>query len=127
MQILMPWAGLAARILMSVIFVLSGLSKLGNPEANGAFLKAQGLSEVFVYPVGLFELLGGIAIIIGWQTRYVALALAGFCLLTGIMVHLHPEDQFQMIMFMKNLAMAGGFLLLFQHGAGAFSLDARKA
>ena len=126
MQILMPWAGLAGRILMSAIFVLSGFGKLSNPEANGAYLKAQGLPEFFVHPVGVFELLGGIAIIIGWQTRYVALALSGFCLLTGIIAHLHPDDQLQMIMFMKNLAMAGGFLLLFQHGAGAFSVDARK-
>lgn len=126
MQLIVPWAGLAARILMAAIFVLSGLSKLGNPEANAAYMKAEGLPEFFVYPVGLFELLAGIAVILGWRTRHAALALSGFCLLTGIVAHLHPDDQIQMIMFMKNLSMAGGFLLLFLNGAGALSLDARK-
>ena len=126
MQLVMPFANLAGRVLIALIFILSGLAKLGNPETMGGYMKAQGLPEFFVYPVGLFELIGGLAIVLGWQTRWVSLAFAGFCLLTGLMVHFHPEDQIQTIMFMKNLAIAGGFLFLFVHGAGAMSLDSRR-
>jgi putative oxidoreductase len=73
------------------------------------------------------ELLGAIAIIIGWHTRIVAFALAGFTLLSAILFHNDFANQIQMIMFLKNVSIAGGFLLLVAHGAGAYSLDRRAA
>ena len=71
------------------------------------------------------EVLGGVAIIIGWKTRIVAFLLAGFTLLSGVIFHSYFADQIQTIMFLKNIAIAGGFLLLVASGAGAWSLDRR--
>jgi uncharacterized membrane protein YphA (DoxX/SURF4 family) len=70
---------------------------------------------------------GGLAIIVGWQTRWVALALAGFSVLSALIFHNNFADQNEMANFMKNIAIAGGFLFLFANGAGARSLDNRKA
>ena len=84
------------------------------------------MPSALALPAALFELLGGIAILVGFQTRIVALALAGFCVVTAGLFHANFADQMQMVMFMKNLAMAGGFLTLYAHGAGAMSMDARK-
>ena len=72
------------------------------------------------------EVLGAIAIIVGYRTRFVALLLAGFTILAGLLFH-NGADQTQQIMLMKNFAVAGGFLLLVARGAGAWSLDARTA
>ena len=72
------------------------------------------------------EVLGGLAIIVGWQTRWVALALAGFCVLSALIFHNNFADQNEMANFMKNIAIAGGFLFLFANGAGAWSLDNRS-
>jgi putative oxidoreductase len=71
------------------------------------------------------ELLGGLAILVGWQTRVVAFLLAGFCLLSGVIFHGDLGDQAQRIQLLKNLGLAGGFLFLVAHGAGAWSLDKR--
>ena len=75
----------------------------------------------------LLEVGGGLAIITGWQTRWIAFLLAVFTVAAGVIFHSNFADQIQMIMFMKNLAIAGGFLLLAVHGAGGFSLDARRS
>jgi putative oxidoreductase len=73
------------------------------------------------------EALGALAIILGWKTRVAAALLAGFTVLTAVTFHTHFADQIQMIMFWKNISIAGGFLLLVVHGAGPISLDARSA
>jgi putative oxidoreductase len=73
------------------------------------------------------EVIGALAIITGWHTRIAALALAGFTLAAALLFHADFQDQIAMIMFMKNIAIIGAFLLLFIHGAGAWSLDARRA
>jgi len=73
------------------------------------------------------ELGGGLLIVLGLWTRLAALALAGFSLLAALLFHSNLGDQMQMILFLKNFAIAGGFLFLFAHGAGAWSLDARRA
>ena len=72
------------------------------------------------------ELGGGLAIVLGWQTRLAAYALAGFSVVSGVIFHSNLADQMQMILLMKNFAMAGGLLLLAEHGAGAYSLENRK-
>lgn len=122
-------ANLAApvgRLLMALIFILGGVSKLGSLAGTGAYMQSVGVPSALALPAALFELLGGIAILVGFQTRIVALALAGFCVATAALFHANFADQMQMVMFMKNLAMAGGFLTLYAHGAGAMSMDARK-
>jgi putative oxidoreductase len=72
------------------------------------------------------EIGGGLAVIVGFLTRWAALGLALFCLAAALLFHRNFAEQMQMIMFMKNFAMAGGLLLLYVHGAGAFSIDARR-
>ena len=73
------------------------------------------------------ELLGGLAIVLGWKTRVAAFLLAGLSLLTAIAFHRNFADQTQMIMFLKNLSIAGGFLMLVVNGVGPLSLDRRSA
>ena len=72
------------------------------------------------------EIGGGLALIAGWQTKWVSLALAGFTLVAAVIFHNNLADQMQMIMFMKNIAITGGLLLLAIHGAGSYSLDSRR-
>ncbi|MFZ5757166.1 MAG: DoxX family protein [Pseudomonadota bacterium] len=115
---------LAGRILISVIFVMAGYSKIGSYEGTAGYMASQGVPGELLPLVILTELGGGLAIILGFQTRIAAIALAGFSILSGILFH-NPADAAQQIMFMKNLALGGGFLFLAAHGAGAWSLDAK--
>ena len=79
------------------------------------------------WPAVLFEILVGLAVIVGFQTRLAALALAAFSVVAAVLYHFQPADQLQMAMFLKNLAIAGGFALLAISGAGAYAVDARLA
>ncbi len=76
--------------------------------------------------VGLVELLGGLAVLVGFQTRYAAVLLGLFTIGAALVGHLVPWDQANQINFFKNLAIAGGFFVLAQHGAGALSIDAKR-
>jgi putative oxidoreductase len=115
------------RLLLSVMFILGGIGKFGDLAGTGAYMQSAGVPSALALPAAAFELLAGLAILIGWQTRAVALLLAGFCILTALLFHRDFANQMMMIMFMKNLGLAGGFLTLYAHGAGALSFDARKS
>ena len=117
------YAGLVARILLSILFITAGYSKLGGVEGTAAYMASQGVPGILVWPTIALELLGGLAILVGFQTRSIALALAGFSVLAGMIFHFVPGDQMQMISLYKNLGLAGGFLLLAANGAGALSVD----
>lgn len=114
------------RVFISLIFVMSGLSKMSNYANTAGWMDAMGVPGGLLPFVIALEVLGGLAIIIGWQTRAVAFLLAGFCVLSAVIFHNNFGDQNEMIHFMKNIAMAGGFLFLTAHGAGTFSLDNRS-
>jgi len=114
------------RLLLSLIFILGGAGKFANLAGTGAYMQSAGVPSALALPAAAFELLGGLAILVGWQTRITALLLAGFCLLTAALFHHNFADQTQMIMFLKNLGLAGGFLTLYANGAGGMSMDARK-
>ena len=120
-------AELLGRILLAAIFLVSGAAKIATPAAMVGMMQAAGVPPTLALPAGVFEVAGGLALILGWQTRIVAVLLAGFCLVAGVLFHMQPADQMQMIMFMKNVALAGGFLVLAYQGAGPISLDARRA
>lgn len=115
------------RIFLSLIFVVSGLGKITNFAGTQAYMESVGVPGLLLPAVIALEVLGGLAIVVGWQTRIVALLLAGFSLLSGLLFHADFGDQMQFIMFMKNLALTGGFLMLVALGPGAWSLDQRKA
>jgi len=118
---------LLGRALLVVLFLLAGLSKLGAYSSAAAYMSSAGVPAALLPLVITTELGGAIAIILGWKTRAVALLLAGFSLLTAVLFHNNFADQIQMTMFLKNVSIAGGFLLLVARGAGPLSIDARFA
>ncbi len=114
---------LVARVLASAIFITAGLSKLGAGYAGTqAYMAAVGVPGAMLPLVIALEIGGGIALLLGFQARLAAFALAVFCIVSGMLFH-SGADQMQQIMFMKNLAMAGGLLAFTVFGAGRLSLD----
>ncbi len=120
-------AALLGRILLSLIFITSGWSKLFAYSGTAAYMAKAGVPEILLPLVILTELGGGLLVLVGFQARIAGFLLAGFCLVTGYLFHLDPSNQGQMINFWKNITMAGGFLTLFAHGAGAWSVDGRRS
>jgi putative oxidoreductase len=118
---------LAGRSLLSVLFLLSGLGKIGAYAATAVYMSSVGVSDALLPVVIATEVLGALAIILGWQTRVAAFLLAGYSLLAALVFHTNFADQIDMIMFLKNVSIAGGFLLLVANGAGPLSLDRRLA
>ncbi len=116
---------LAGRSLLSGLFLISGLFKIVGYAQTVAYMSSLGVPAALLPLVIATEVLGAIAVIIGWQTRITAFLLAGYSLLTALIFHSNLADQIQMIMFLKNIAIAGGFLLLVAKGAGPLSLDYR--
>lgn len=117
---------IAARLLMSQIFIISGIGKITGYAGTQAYMAKMGIPGALLPLVILTELGGGLALLFGFQTRWVALALAGFCIVSALIFHLNPSDQMQMINLMKNFAMAGGLLMFVRYGAGAPSVDSRS-
>jgi putative oxidoreductase len=113
------------RALLAALFLLAGLSKLGAYSATAAYMASAGVPGALLPAVIATEVLGALAIMLGWKTRVVATLLAGFTLLTALTFHTNFGDQTQMIMFLKNVSIAGGFLLLIAHGAARYSVDGR--
>ena len=116
---------LTGRVLLALIFVLAGLSKLGNLAGTAGYMQSVGLPSLLLWPTIALEVLGGIALIVGFQTRYTAWALAAFCVVSGALFHNDFANQMQMVMFLKNLSIAGGLLIL-SVAANPLSLDSRK-
>src|ERR1700746_1792250 len=118
----LPFVG---RLMIGLPFAMSGLSKLGAYGATAGMISAAGLPFpplAFAVAVAV-ELGGGLLLIAGYQTRYVAIALAVFSLATAVSFHSNFADQNQMIHFLKNVMMAGGLLQIAAFGAGALSID----
>ncbi|WP_025918351.1 DoxX family protein [Herminiimonas sp. CN] len=116
---------IAARLLMSQIFIIAGFGKLTGYSGTAGYFASMGLPmpNLLVPLVILIELGGGLALLFGFKARWVAAVLALFSLGTALVAHTNFADQMQMINFMKNLAMAGGFLMFVRYGAGAPSID----
>lgn len=117
----------ASRLLMALIFIMAGYSKIGGYEGTQQYMQSMGVPGGVLPLVIALELGGGLLLLAGLFTRTIASLLAGFCVISGVLFHLNPADQMQMILFMKNLAMAGGLLQFVIHGGGAASLDRRMA
>ena len=129
---------LAARILLSFMFILSGLSKFGDPASTAGMISQAGIpaATLLTYVAGIFEVVTGLAVLVGFQTKIAAVLLAGFSAFTALVFHSSainiPDfpaaangllSLFNSLMMMKNLAIAGGFLGLAVAGAGAWSVD----
>ncbi|WP_421197426.1 DoxX family protein [Aeromonas enteropelogenes] len=116
---------LVGRVLLALMFVMAGWSKIGGYAGTQGYMEAMGVPGFLLPLVILLELGGGLAIMLGLFTRSLSVLMAGFTLMAAFIFHYQPADQMQMLMFMKNISVAGGFLALAVAGAGAFSLDAR--
>ncbi|MBA3447988.1 MAG: DoxX family protein [Pseudaminobacter sp.] len=116
------------RVLLSVIFILAGFGKLTGIAGTAGWFGSIGLPfpTAVAVLVGLLELFGGLAILVGFQTRIAAIALAVFTIAATLIAHLDLADQVQFLFFQKNLAIAGGLLVLAAFGAGALSIDSRR-
>jgi putative oxidoreductase len=116
-------APIVGRILIAVLFLLAGFGKLADVQGFTGYLQSGGLPGFLAWPAILFEIALGILLIIGYQTRLVGLAGAAFCVVSAVLYHNNFADQTQMVMFLKNLAIAGGFLLLAANGPGKYAMD----
>jgi len=119
------YSSLISRILLSHIFILAGFSKITGYAGTQGYMESVGVPGMLLPLVILLELGGGLAILVGLKTKLVSYALAVFSIIAAIIFHSNLADQMHMIMFMKNFAIAGGFLLLAEHGAGNYSFDNR--
>lgn len=116
-------AKLVGRILLALMFILGGWSKIGGYAGTQQYMASAGVPGVLLPLVILTELGGGLLVAVGYKTRWAALALAGFTLLATLLFHSNWAQPMQQMLFMKNLGIAGGFLVLFACGAGRWSLD----
>jgi putative oxidoreductase len=116
-----------ARFFLALIFVVEGVSKIASLDATRHYMQARHLPGGLLWPVILFEIGSGLLTAVGYRTRVVAAALTVYCLLTAAIFHASLSDQEQNLMLLKNIAMAGGFILLSYVGAGRISIDARLA
>ena len=114
---------LIGRVFISGVFLLSGFSKIDNYDGTVGWMESFGLPGFLLIPAIILEIFAPLLIIIGYQTRIAAGALSLFCLATAIIFHTDFSDQMQFIAFMKNLALAGGFLFLVVNGAKGYCLD----
>jgi putative oxidoreductase len=122
------YLALAGRILIAILFLMSGIGKIAAPAATQAYIAAMGLPLPLVsyFASTAVEVVGSLLLIFGFQTRIVASGMALFTLATALVFHRNFADQNQMIHFLKNFAIMGGLLQVAAFGAGKFSLDARR-
>jgi putative oxidoreductase len=127
MQNQTPTLAAAGRILIAVLFLLSGLGKIAAPAMTQAYIASAGLpAPLLGYLIAIIvEVGGGLLLVVGYHTRIVALIMAAFTLVAALVFHHDFTDQNQMIHFLKNIAVAGGLLQVAAFGAGSWSLDAR--
>ena len=126
MPTLFSAADFAGRLLLAAIFAIEAWIKLNNIGGSIAYMEKFGLPAPLLWPAIAVEAAGAVLIVVGWQTRIAALALAGFCLVTAVIFHTNFGNANEQLHFWKDIAIAGGFLGLFARGAGAWSMDARQ-
>ena len=114
---------LVARVFISLIFLLSGINKIGNYEGTVGWMESLGMPGIFLIPAIILEIAAPILIIVGYKVKISAALLSVFCVTTAIIFHSDFSDQMQFISFMKNIGLAGGFLFIVVNGAKDFSLD----
>ena len=122
-----------ARVLLALMFLLAGISKFGDLQGTAGYIASGGLPmpQVLAFATAALEVVAALMLIVGWQARWAALALALFTLMASLFFHKFwalPADQqyMQQLMFMKNSAVIGGLLMVFAFGPGSLSLDGRR-
>ncbi|WP_113165584.1 DoxX family protein [Hyphomicrobiales bacterium] len=132
---------LVARILLSFMFIFAGFGKLADPAGTAGMIAGAGMpaATALAYLAGLFEFVAGLAVLVGFQTKIAGWAIALFCIFTGVMFHsgtvavpgwpdaaLGWINTLNGIMLMKNVTLAGAYILLATYGPGLYSVDARR-
>ncbi|MCG6891571.1 MAG: DoxX family protein [Gammaproteobacteria bacterium] len=113
---------LAGRAMLAAMFISAGFSKIGAYAGTQAYMESVGVPGLLLPAVIALEIVGGFAVLAGIQTSITALLLAGFTLVATIIFHSDFSQQIQTIMFSKNIAITGAFLLLYAHGPGDWSI-----
>lgn len=113
---------LAGRVMLSAIFIIAGFDKIGGYAATQGYMESMGVPGMLLPAVIALEIGGGLAILVGFQTRIVAALLAGFTLIAAIIFHSDFSQQMQSIQFMKNVAISGAFLFLVAQGSGEWAI-----
>ena len=119
-------ATLAGRAMLAAIFIIAGFSKIGSYAGTQAYMESAGIPGMLLPAVIGLEVLGGIAILIGFQTRFTAALLAAFTMVAAIIFHSDFSQQIQSILFMKNVAITGAFLMLLAQGPGQWAINPRQ-
>ena len=122
----MKWTELIGRILLAQLFLMAGIHKITAYVGTQGYMEAMGVPGMLLPLVILLEVGGGLMLVLGWKARWAAAAMGVFSLASAAIFHHNMADQMQMIMFMKNLSIAGGMFVLAVHGAGVLSLDERN-
>jgi putative oxidoreductase len=120
-------AAFVGRLLLAALFLLEGWSKLRGYGPAGAYMEKFSVPAALLPGAILVELGGGILLVIGWQTRLAALALAAFCVAAAFLFHTNFADHNQLLHFQKDLAIAGGLLALAAFGSGRYSIEGRRS
>ena len=114
---------LLGRLMLAALFLNDGWTVVNNYGATAEYLSQFGVPPLMLIPALILQVVGGLLVAVGWNTRLAALALSFFCISTALIFHNQFGDSNEEIQFWKDLAIAGGFLILAAHGAGTFSLD----
>ena len=114
---------LVGRIFISLVFLLSGINKIGNYEGTVGWMESLGMPGIFLVPAIILEIGAPILIMVGYKVKISAALLSLFCFATAVIFHNDFSNQMEFISFMKNIGLAGGFLFLVVNGAKDFSLD----
>ena len=125
MNFIQTFSPLVGRVFISLIFIVTGIGKITGYSGTAAYMDSVGIPGMLLPLVILLEVGGGLAILLGFKTRLVAFLLAGFCVLSALIFHFDFDNQMQSLMFMKNIAIAGGFLFLVAFGPGKYAIDNR--
>jgi len=113
------------RIFISLIFLIAGVGKIFNYEGTIGYMESFGVPDYLLIPAIIIEILFPLLVIIGYKTKLAAIILALFTISLAIIFHTDFSNQMQLMSFLKNLAIAGGFLIIFARGAGKYSIDQR--
>ena len=116
---------LIGRIFISLIFLIAGVGKIFNYEGTIGYMESFGIPDYLLIPAIIIEILFPLLVIIGYKTKLAAIILALFTISLAIIFHTDFSNQMQLMSFLKNFAIAGGFLIIFARGAGKYSIDQR--
>ena len=116
---------LVGRIFISLIFLVAGIGKILNYEGTIGYMESFGVPGSLLIPAIIIEILFPLLVIVGYKTKFFAIILALFAILLAVIFHTDFSNQMQLMSFLKNFAIAGGFLIIFVRGAGKYSIDQR--